>query len=875
MIQLSKPEPVSGDAVLSAMRDSLFESISRANPALAQAVLSCAVPRWFDKEVAAGMCADGTVQPFDGDEVFQKLVSLAFCTQHPARANTWAFQRAFRGYFFSRRELTDRLAELHSRAAETFKRILDRKRLAGDRRFQDEDWRLVATEWLYHLLQIDQDAGVAELTKLCAEALAIPVYKGPSWEIDFCVRLLADLEWPSEGDALSPAIEDLRRGFGHLAVGRNMKALPMVKRLAGVPGLTPRQEGELHYFMGITHLYDEGRSGPALEEFREATRLAPDLAKVHAEIAAVHAVPGTIWGRLDLAEDSAREAIRVEPNQAEGHVALGRICAQQEDWAQAIAHYEKAIEVEPDDTDSYLALSDAYAARRDVAQAIQLIGRAWEISGRSEYAAALRRGDAHAGARDFRRARDEYQRATNLAPDQPAPWIGLGNWCESTSALSEAAEMYRKAIELDPALEDGYVALARLHDGQEKLAKAIDVCQRCVAKGAAGKGIYIELTSLYEQQERLPELESAQAELAALDWGERYGCHCATGNAWLSRARKRPGSPELSTWLEQAQAKIEQAIELDRNRAWAYVLLAELSILRGESDRLDEIEQLAAARAPWAQYDWLVTVAQTCLQYHDGERCESLLKRAVELAPNRTSAWPVVASLCAWQGDPAGVARAWASFVQLDPARQYDAHIALGDALLRVQDDAQAHQAYSKALATEPNTAQGYLSLSGVEEADGKPEEAIKLCQTAADRASGLAPIALTNIARLQREQRKFQAAEETLRRAIGLDPDQVETYMELARLGAVRDRRDLVTEASERVASISPHRRYDLYTALGDAYRSAGWRLSPRSDTTPASTSGPSARRHLRWTWQSSTIARPWRSVPGDKTPALPLAWC
>ena len=217
------------------------------------------------------------------------------------------------------------------------------------------------------------------LQKMCAEALSIPIYQGPSWEIDFCVNLLSDLDWSSDAESLDSAIRNLEKGFGYLAAGQNAKALAMVKQLADVPGLTSEQAGELHYFAGVTHLYDEGKMGPAMEELGKAAQLIPNQAKVHAAVAAVHYGPGITWGRLDLAEKCAKEAVRVEPNQAEGYLALGRICEQREDWEQAIAHYKKAIEVEPDNADGYLALSDVYSTRREVAPAVELTDKAWEI----------------------------------------------------------------------------------------------------------------------------------------------------------------------------------------------------------------------------------------------------------------------------------------------------------------------------------------------------------------------------------------------------------------------------------------------------------------------------------------------------------------
>ncbi len=820
---ISQTDKNNNDAGLDSLLDPLFERIYLSDPELARAILRCTVPRWFDKEVMIGMCSDESPCPAANDEVYSRMLSLNICIPHPTRDQTWEFRASFRNYCLRRPEVIQQWQELHTRAAETFKRMLDVRSLNGAKRFQDEEWRLLASEWLYHLLQTTIDAGLEALKRICAEALAIPVYQGPSWEIDFCVQLLANLEWPVDIERMNTEIQQLKQGFEHLARGRDIEALPMVKQLAATPGLTPKQVGELHYFAGVTHLYDEGKLGPAWEELEQAVQLLPEQAKVHAAIAALHSSPGIGWGRLDLAAESAEEAIRMEPHQAEGYVAIGRVFELQESWKQAVAYYQRAIEVEPDDIEGYLALSGIYARLRKAKEAFDLIDKVWKISPFWGYYASIRKGNLLTDMRDFECARLEYEKAIASAPDQAAPYLALGQFYEQIDEPLKSEELYKRVIEtVDPMAEEAYIALAGLYQSQGKLWKAIKVCRDSLERGIAGKRPYITLIDLLRQQENISEMVEIEEKLATLDWAERYASYCRIGDAWLDKVRNHPGSLERPSWLAQAKTEFEKAIELDKHRAWAYLSMAELSILRREFDQLDEIEQKVMTYTPWAQYDLLVRSGQACLTVRASSEAARLLNRAIELAPHRLSGWLALSDLYTWQGDPAHVARVWEEIVRIDPALRYRAYIDYGYACESVEDYMQAREAYTAAIELEPATGLAYLRLGIVQEAEGDLEKAIQSYQTAAEKTSGLAPIALAALAKVLRSQRKLTEAERTLRRAIALDLERLEAITELACLGAACDQPHLVAEASEQVISASPVQQYDFYIAVGDAYFAA-----------------------------------------------------
>ncbi len=810
-----------GKAILASLMDRSIEQMQESNPTLAETLFTCAVLRWFDAEVVAGMRSPGEDQPKTDPALWRELQAMAYCEPHRTRERTWRFSDAFREHLLTRPEVADRQQALHARAAKTYQRMLAAKGLTGSQRFQDTDWRLVAGEWLTHALYANPKAGLTAIFRICAEALAIPVY-GANWEIDFCVRLLGDLAWPPDRETVQRDIERLREGFSYLAAGKNAKAIGMIKALAKVPGLTTDQRSELHLFAGITHFYDEGRMGPALDELQRAVELTPHRSDIHATLAEVHCHPGVLWGRLDLARACAETAIRVEPEQAEGHVALGRIDALNEDWDAAIAHYEYAIQVESNDFAGYLALSEAYTARGEEVQAVLTIDKAWDISPWSGYDTSIRKGHAYLEARKFAQAQDAYERAIDQAPDLPAPYIALGHFYGALWKTLEAASMFRKAIAIDPTLEDGYVALAGLYEGQGKWQQAIDTCQEAEEAGAAGKGIHVVLSGVRSKQGHFEDLAAVQRQIVALDPLEQYASHCASGDAYLHQAWSAHAIAERARLLKEARRRYERALQEDVHRAWAYLSLGELAVLNGEDDRISNLERRVIAQTPWAHYDWLVHVGRSYLDNRHGDRCEGLLTRAVALAPARTAAWLALADLYTWQGEPASVARAWAKIVEIEPAQAYEAHIAVGNAYQLVEDFAEAHSEFLKAVAKEPATALAYYRLGQLAEIEGAWDEAVRYYEEAASRASGAGLFAGLSIARLQRSSGRFEEAKETLRQSLAMDPEDTETYLELARLGAVANQPKLIWEAQDHLARLAVDDRADPALAVGYIYLSA-----------------------------------------------------
>ena len=86
-------------------------------------------------------------------------------------------------------------------------------------------------------------------------------------------------------------------------------------------------------------------------------------------------------GELSLALDAYRQAITLNPEEAEARFWSGVILASQEQWQDAIAYYRQALQQEPQNWEVYHYLGEALEATGDLDSAIAAYEKATELAG--------------------------------------------------------------------------------------------------------------------------------------------------------------------------------------------------------------------------------------------------------------------------------------------------------------------------------------------------------------------------------------------------------------------------------------------------------------------------------------------------------------
>jgi DNA-binding winged helix-turn-helix (wHTH) protein/TolB-like protein/tetratricopeptide (TPR) repeat protein len=183
--------------------------------------------------------------------------------------------------------------------------------------------------------------------------------------------------WHQEGPATELAEAPLV--YGEIVRGV-AGALRLPLPAVTAPAAKPRKEAYEAYLRGI-YLVRQRNFDEAVASLQEATLLDDRVARAYAELARARVAQGRPPqedGPASLA--AARKALELDPNLAEGHLALGDVLFKDRlDWQRAGAEYRRAVALAPGDAETHYAYATYLTSlgRRD--EAIAAIERAREL----------------------------------------------------------------------------------------------------------------------------------------------------------------------------------------------------------------------------------------------------------------------------------------------------------------------------------------------------------------------------------------------------------------------------------------------------------------------------------------------------------------
>lgn len=193
----------------------------------------------------------------------------------------------------------------------------------------------------------------------------------------------------------------------------------------------------------------------ALSFFKRAAEADPDYALAHAAIAEVYTILGAYdYGALPpaeafpLARKSAELALRLDPQLAEAHAALGNVAFNYGwDWAAADREFRSAITLNKSYAPAYHWYALYLITRGRQADARQAIMRAREVEALSP---VVRTGLArhYYLSRDYPAALDEYQRVIAQDSQFVTAHAGIGLTYAAMGNYADALRHYRYALKI-------------------------------------------------------------------------------------------------------------------------------------------------------------------------------------------------------------------------------------------------------------------------------------------------------------------------------------------------------------------------------------------------------------------------------------------
>jgi tetratricopeptide (TPR) repeat protein len=238
----------------------------------------------------------------------------------------------------------------------------------------------------------------------------------------------------------------------------------------------------------------------ALNDSTEALRLSPNA------IGFANRAYYEEWlGLFAEGEADARKAIELDPSFPGGYTQLGDVLLAAKKYQDSLSQYEKATQLDPSEKLAYIGMGTVYTiqGKYDDAIAIYLKAVSTDPMDRNDLHSLI--AAAYAGKKDVQRAREEYNIAVRLHPQDARDFNNRANFYYSQSDWSRAISDYSEAMRLQPNTAEYPISRGNVHSLIHDWASAIADYSIAIGINPANGAFYYQ---------------RADAELALSQWRE-------------------------------------------------------------------------------------------------------------------------------------------------------------------------------------------------------------------------------------------------------------------------------------------------------------------------------------------------------------------
>ena len=178
-------------------------------------------------------------------------------------------------------------------------------------------------------------------------------------------------------------------------------------------------------------------------------------------------------GRLDIAADRLRQALRIRPDFAEAHFELGNLLSREAKLEEATRHYKEAVRIDPSSAGTHHNLAIALAEQGNLTEAIQHFRKAIEFSS-SNAGIYFNWGTAMSKGGRFDEAIDLFQKSLAINPNFVEAYHNLGAVMAAKGDFEQAVDHFRRALQIDPAHVNTHFNMANILARQGSLPDAVE-----------------------------------------------------------------------------------------------------------------------------------------------------------------------------------------------------------------------------------------------------------------------------------------------------------------------------------------------------------------------------------------------------------------
>jgi len=405
------------------------------------------------------------------------------------------------------------------------------------------------------------------------------------------------------------------------------------------------------------------------------------------------------------------------------------------------------------------------------------------------------RGVIHAQRSELAEARADFQQAARLAPSLIPAWQNLGRACQfltdrDSSATSCAIGAWEHVLHARPGDAEARTALIALYEWQGKFAESL------------------------REMERLPAGEASQSAVLALRCADLQGLHrsedAAEAAERLTRAADFSEADVISIFpvldSTRSTALVAMLVEaLDARGHASAASLRRLAVAYEQLNRLTDARQTlerVAALEP-ANPRHLLELARIAHLSHDLEGCLGYLAHARDLTPNDARVHFLFGLVTVEMELPMEARQSLQKALAIDPQNP-DYNYAMGALLLSAGNAGDAIAYFTKYVAALPDDSRGHFALGAAYFAaadyDRCRSQMLRIGKDPKTEAG-----AAYFLGRVARIEENYDGAASYLERAIQLLPSFAEGYTELAHVRLRQDRFEAARETIGRALVLDP----------------------------------------------------------------------
>ena len=235
-----------------------------------------------------------------------------------------------------------------------------------------------------------------------------------------------------------------------------------------------KKTAEYWFYLGVAY-DDSGKHEEAIESYKQALRIKPDLAEVHNNLGLAYVKSGNYQEAIE----SLKQALLIAPDYAGAHNNLGLAYGKLGMYQEAIESLKQALLIAPDYAGVHMNLGIAYRKLGMYQEAIEYSKQAIRIN--PDYADAhYGLGLAYDASGMHKEAFESCKQAVRMKPDYADAHVCLGLAYAESGLYKEAIEAYKFAIRIKPDLAVAYNNLGLAYARLGMYRESIEVCKQAI-----------------------------------------------------------------------------------------------------------------------------------------------------------------------------------------------------------------------------------------------------------------------------------------------------------------------------------------------------------------------------------------------------------